>query len=366
VLGNQSSSQTLATITIDRSPPQFTEQPTTTPDLDSAKIHFATAEKTTHTITLTPQQSDADIIKRTTSSLTFSHTVSVSGLTPDTEYICEIVVIDSGGNTSTFSTRFRTKSLFSLGLTVIKEDPIKSQSGVWEGQLLVEPGIVGDKQAVLLLIHPIIVTWTIGRPPPGLTRGSTVRLFAGLNTKGSQLLAHNSGAIVTASSASPPSVQIITSPSQLESEWKWVQVQGVITHRTKTKWTVLVGDTEVPIEWATENPDGYNKDDTVMVVGFYYLDEDGPHIAGFSAELLSSGLVVSSTPTKVDSSIASPPAQASLASIPASATIETPAQTMSKTVATVADKTGKSWYAVYLLLSGALIYGIFFYGGTKS
>ncbi|GEM_PF-5183414 len=355
LLGLQGQEIGLGSVVVDHTAPKVTSTTATT-DLDSVRLNWITNEKTSGTITLTT--SDDEPITRSLTRLTLSHTTTISDLDPGTSYQCRIVAFDQVLNQVSTTITFMTLPLSSAPLSAYTTLVPKAE-GVWEGRLLAEPGVIAAKSAIVLFDRPMFVTWTVGRPPPNLTRGSPVRLKGTMNTKGTALLLHNSKTAVVVEQGSEEVPVTVHSGAELAPMlYHWVSLSGPLTSVTKTGWKIDLGDQIITLYWASTPPSGFAKGDVAQVLGFYYLDDDDAKVAAFSAEVISKAPTSESASSESTVQLAS----ARFTTLPIVTTsIITPEIEMTESRLISRDKIRENWYTLVLFIIGAVINRLFFF-----
>ncbi len=372
VWGKQSLILSGGSVTLDRTPPKIEGTPEITPGLDQVKIHFVTDEKSSAEIEFVQanQSNDSDISSRKLSRLTFSHTTTITGLDPGTLFDCRITSLDAAGNSLVFSRQFRTIALSdpSIVLTSLNQI-VPNQSGVWQGQLLVEPGVISARVAVMLLDRPRLISWAIGRPPPGLARGSMVRIKATSNRNGTALLAHGTSAIIKVDEGIRPATANFDARPDAVPLFQWISFSGVLTSVTKTGWKVDWDALSVPVHWEQNSGTPMNHGQQVRLTGFLYLTSDDQiELAATGVELLDSANEVSAATASDISSATTVPHKVVLVAAPVTYVNTLRRENNINIVETSAihtDKTSDLWYTLALIMSGVVIIGRFFFFHPK-
>ncbi len=330
-------------------PPKIVGTPSIISSLDGITIKFKTNEKTLSLATITSDESDKPITRRS-SRLTISHTISAQGLYPDTEYDFSIVLQDAQHTVFTLHLSIVTLSLADSSVT-------SGKNGIQEGTVLAEPGVIDDTTMIVQLDRPWLVHWTVGRPPP-LHRGSLVRLQGTVNKAGDTILMHGSKSIVEMDIGSSPDILDVDNQTDFEQyAYKWVNVQGTLTHVTKTGWQLQNDWGTVKVSWNNE-PTGFVKGQIVKITGFLYFDKGKLIIAATDALLLSDPAVTpkkSHTAAKVSKADASRKLVADAAN---KLNLETALSTLTEQTY---DKTSIIWYNIGLIIIGVFINSRFFF-----
>lgn len=366
----------LTPLTIDHTPPQPVREPEIAVADDSVRIHWDTNEKADTGIVLAGTTDDQAKTHQS-SRLTFSHTTTITDLDPDETYTAHLQSNDVAKNAVRMTRSFSTPSLLAATMKISSVSDIESQkAGIWQGKVLVEPGVIGATVMVLDLdyLHlqsdigtPIIVAWTIGLPPEGVKRGSIVRVKGTINTAGDRILAHRPKALAIIKTGDPPLVVRVTSGSLKDTQpFQWLELSGELTSVTKQSWKITGSD--VLLYWNTAQS-GYQKGQTVSVQGFWYIDVDAPRFVASTARNLQDIVSATAVATPSLSGIkVVPPAVIHYRTISTTHTeVVTPARVLQnqtileETSLETADLNTNLWYNAILMMLGVAVYRRFFF-----
>lgn len=336
------SPQVVGKIIIDHTPPAI-DQLNVEIQVDQIKLHWHTDEKTTTQIVLTPMQSDLKAITKNYKSLTKSHTNTISSLVPSVRYSGVIIATDVVGITSEYHFKIVMPSLHSIKPNDYAELAPR-EKGIWRGYLLAEPGVIAEDKALIMLDKPYILDWTVGRPPPGMVRGSNVVIYGTVNSKGNSILMH--GAY---------SIEVLNGSANVDSAW--IGVSGVLTSVAKSGWKIkLVDGTIVEAEWLNYPSNLPKIKDKIAIFGLRYQKSSGDWVIAATDWQMIEPAVVKTTTV--------------YASVVNSTSVIAPtefitATTYQQTDTQSSDKSDQTWYYLGLIVTEVVIYKIFFLSKTK-
>ncbi len=370
----------LGRVIIDSRPPQITESEVEV-KTDRARIHLQTDEKTSAVIILTGED---EPIVRTRSRLTFSHTTTFNDLDAGLTYSVDAVLTDVANNKVNNHQTFSTPPLTDPSYQIISTLDV-GQAGVWEGELVLPPGVIDAKQAVLRILTPsgyrlMRLQWTIGLPPP-LARHRKVRVKGRVNSAGTAILLHRTRAIAVIDSyADPPNYVPVSDDIGLVAD-QFVEVQSELTSVTKTGWRVKLDQAIWRVHWEGILPDGLAKGDVIGLKGYTYLSGVNVQIAGIEAVLIKravpKAVVIKKTVSKrsTDSApeIEAPNPEKPIIKLAFAKVTTTHValqnilseRTITIQTATIYDRNENSWYNLALYVTSAIINFIFFFRRRK-
>ncbi len=363
-------------ILIDSTPPKIVENDVEIQN-DRARIHLQTDEKTRAIINLASAEQS---ITRTQNRLTFSHTTTFNDLDADTQFNVDATLTDVAANSVQSHTTFATPPLTSPSYQISSTFD-QSQAGVWEGELVVPPGVIDEKVAIMRMptsnsIRLIRLQWTIGSPPP-LTRHRLVRVKGRVNSAGTAILAHRARAIAVIDATFEDPQFNSVSNAELELD-QFIQTQGRLTSVTKTGWQIEVGPNRFRVHW--ENPpNNFSRGDVIDLKGYTFLAGQSIQIAGISAVLIEKALpktvaivaiskiiaedalVLPETPTPLVTQPSITFATIKLTKIETTLQNNLSERTITMQTASVYDKNENSWYNLALYGVASIINLNFFF-----
>lgn len=352
IFGQQSTTLCLGMLELDRTSPILNQAVEISADLDSVKIHWHTDEKSAASIYLS---SADETIHKNYNRFTFSHTQTISGLMPNTEYTIRIIGFDEFGNQFVYNFAFKTLSLLSQGVGV--NNPKRGETGIWDGILLAEPGIIDPDIGLIMIDKPYQIEWTKGHPPPGLTRCSKIRIYGTVSSVRDTILLHGPGSVIQIEELECSGILNVENLNNIGQYINsWITISGTITHLTKSSWTISDGTNEIKTYWQNIPKGKWERGQAVRITGFLYLRSKNIVLAGTNITLLNDVLTKSNSLKLAEST--------SLYSQIKSNSEADPNNSTTKVVQTVDlsdDKLSYKWYNLALIGLAGVVYFTFFF-----